>query len=65
MAKEKTITDKIAELKTGVDWFYSDDFQLESATERYKELIALAKEIETDLAALKNEITVLSEDFSK
>ena len=65
MAKEKTITDKIAELKTGVDWFYSDDFRLESATERYKELIALAKEIETDLTALKNEITVLSEDFSK
>ncbi len=61
----KSISDKIAELKEGVDWFYSDDFKLEDASEKYKALTGLAKEIEKDLDELKNEIKVIDEDFSK
>lgn len=61
----KNVSDKISELKTGVDWFYSDDFKLEEASEKYKALIDLAKEIEKDLAEMKNEINVIAEDFSK
>lgn len=61
----KTISDKISELKTGVEWFYSDDFKLEEASEKYKALTTLAKEIESDLDGLKNEIEVIEEDFSK
>jgi exonuclease VII small subunit len=61
----KNISDKIDELKTGVEWFYSDDFKLEQASEKYKEMTSLAKEIEKDLAELKNEIKVIEEDFSK
>ena len=61
----KTISDKISELKTGVEWFYSDDFKLEDASERYKALTTLAKEIEQDLDNLKNDIKVIDEDFSK
>ncbi len=61
----KQISDKISELKAGVDWFYSDEFKLELASEKYKELTALAKEIQTDLAEMKNEINVIAEDFSK
>ena len=52
----KKINDKIEELKAGVDWFYSDDFNLDEASERYKSLIKLAKEINLDLEGLKNEI---------
>ncbi|MBQ9684292.1 exodeoxyribonuclease VII small subunit [Candidatus Saccharibacteria bacterium] len=63
--KDKNVSDKIADLKNGVDWFYSDDFKLEEASEKYKELTALAKEIEKDLAEMKNEIKVIEEDFSK
>ena len=63
--KDKNVSDKIADLKNGVDWFYSDDFKLEEANEKYKELTALAKEIEKDLAEMKNEIKVIEEDFSK
>ena len=48
-----------------MEWFYGDDFNLENATEKYKATIKLAKEIEGDLNSLKNEIEVLSEDFSK
>ncbi len=61
----KKISEKIEELKSGVDWFYSDDFELDKASSKYKELTVLAKDIEKDLAELKNEIKVIDEDFSK
>ena len=61
----KNVSEKISELKTGVDWFYSDDFKREEASEKYKDLTKLAKEIEKDLEEMKNEINVIAEDFSK
>ena len=63
-AKEN-ISEKLEKLKVGVDWFYSDDFKLEDASEKYKALTGLAKEIEKDLDELKNDIKVIDEDFSK
>jgi oligoendopeptidase F len=63
--KTENISEKIDRLKTGVDWFYSDDFKLDEASEKYKGLTKLAKEIEADLQNLKNEIKVIEEDFSK
>ncbi len=62
---KKNVSERIEELKTGVDWFYSDDFKLEEASEKYKSLTTLAKEIEKDLAEMKNEIKIIEEDFSK
>jgi exonuclease VII small subunit len=62
---EKTLNQKIEQLDSAVEWFYSDEFKLEEATENYKKTLGLAKEIEKDLDNLKNEIEVLSEDFSK
>lgn len=61
----KKISTKIDELKAGVEWFYSDEFELDKAAEKYKNLTTLAKDIEKDLAELKNEIKVIDEDFSK
>ena len=63
--EEKTLNQKITDLDNKVEWFYGDDFKLEEATDKCKETLTLAKEIETDLNNLKNEIEVLSEDFSK
>ena len=63
--ESKTLNEKITDLDTKVEWFYGDDFKLEEATDKYKETLTLAKEIETDLNNLKNEIEVLSEDFTK
>lgn len=63
--KKLTLTAKLALLDEQINWFYSDDFQLERATKNYQSAIALAKDIEQDLANLKNEIEVLSQDFSK
>ncbi len=66
MAEEKqSLNQKIAELNKQVEWFYSDDFKLEEATDKYKEAAKLAKDIEKELDELKNEIEVLTEDFSK
>lgn len=63
--ENNTIGQKINQLNTEIEWFYGDDFSLDEATERYKKSLKLAKEVEQDLQNLKNEIKVLSEDFTK
>ena len=60
---KKKINEKIDELNEQVEWFYGEDFKLEDASEKYKSAIKLAREIETDLTNLKNEIKVIEEDF--
>ena len=65
MSEKQSLNQKIEQLDAEVEWFYSDEFKLEEATERYKKAVKLAKEVEKDLGELKNEIEVLSEDFSK
>ena len=63
--KEVKISDKIDHLKQSVDWFYGEDFVLEEATEKYREALGLAKEIEHDLDEMKNEIEIIDKDFSR
>lgn len=65
MSEKKTLNQKIEQLDSEVEWFYSDEFKLEEATDRYRKAIKLAKEVDKDLSELENEIEVLSEDFSK
>ncbi|MBO7657381.1 exodeoxyribonuclease VII small subunit [Candidatus Saccharibacteria bacterium] len=62
---EKNLNQKIKELDQKVEWFSSDEFELEKAVDEYKKALALAEEIEEDLKSLKNEIEVLNEDFTK
>lgn len=63
--KKPNLNQKITKLDEAVEWFYGDDFSLDEATDKYKNTLSLAKEINEDLENLKNEITVLAEDFSK
>lgn len=65
MTEKKTISQKIAKLDELTDWFYSDDFSLDQATEKYRSATDLVKEIEQDLKNLKNEIEVIDKDFAK
>lgn len=65
MAEKMNISQKIEKLKADMNWFYSEEFKLEEASERYKGLKKLAEEIQKDLSELKNEIQVIAEDFSK
>ena len=65
MTAPKTINQKIKDLDEKTSWFYSDEFTLDESTKKYKEAINLAKEIREDLNNLKNEVEILSEDFTK
>lgn len=62
--KTKSISEKIANLDTAVEWFYGDDFTLDKALEQYQSASKLAAEIETDLSELKNQVEVI-EDFTQ
>ncbi len=59
----KSVAEKMDELSALVAWFESDEFELETAIEKYKTAEQLANEIEKDLSGLKNEITVLKTKF--
>lgn len=59
-----TIAEKMAELDNSVEWFYSEDFVIDQALDKYKTASNLADEISRDLEQLKNEVEVL-EDFTK
>lgn len=63
--KKRSIAEKTAELDELVAWFDSDKFELEQALERFKEAETLAREIEEDLTALKNDIAVVKARFDE
>ncbi len=55
-----SIETKIKELDESVEWFYSDDFSLDEALRKYQDAQKLAKNIEKDLAELKNRVEVIA-----
>ena len=61
---EKTISQKIEEVRQMAAWFESDDFDIEQAIERYQAAEKLAGEIEKDLDGLRNKVTILKEKFA-
>ena len=62
---KKSLKTKIEELDEMVEWFNSEDFELEKAVDNYKKALKMAEEIERDLKNLKNEVEVLDVDFSE
>ncbi len=65
MSEKMSLNKRLEELDKKISWFYSDEFSLDESVEKYKGAMAYATEIKKDLQELKNEIEVLSEDFSK
>lgn len=61
----KTVAQKMAELREMVAWFEGDDFVIEEAVDRFKNAEKLASDIEKDLSDLKNEIVVLKKKFDE
>lgn len=61
--RNKTIAQKTAELSGLVDWFDSEEFELESALEKFRQAEKLAVDIETDLVQMKNEIKIIKKKF--
>lgn len=60
-----SIAEKTTKLNELIAWFDSDEFELEKALDHYSEAEKLAKEIEQDLLALKNNIQVVKDRFSE
>jgi exonuclease VII small subunit len=58
-----TVQQKIQSLTKLVEWFDSEDFQLEEAVRKFNQAQDLALEIEGNLTELKNEIEVIKQRF--
>lgn len=61
----KTIASLLAEYEASIAWFDGEDFSLEEAVKRYEKAQLLAREIETSLQSLKNEITQVKQKFDE
>ena len=57
-----TLEGKIAKIEREIAWFEGDDFVLEKAIEKYKEIIALVAEVEKELTELENTIIDLEDN---
>ena len=62
--EKPSISQRLAQLDTAVEWFYGDDFVLDEALAKYKDANKLATEIQKDLSELKNQVEVIG-DFTK
>jgi exodeoxyribonuclease VII small subunit len=60
-----SISEKTIKLNELVEWFDSDDFELEEALDKFAEAEKLATEIESDLLAMKNSINVVKKKFNE
>ena len=65
MKKDMTIEQILQQVEEKMAWFHSEDCRLEEAKERFVELKRLADQAETMLNEMKNEIEVISQDFSE
>lgn len=61
---KKSIEAKIKSLDQSVEWFYSENFSLDLALQKYQDANQLAQEIQQDLSALKNQVEVIA-DFTQ
>ena len=55
----------MARLEGEIEWFYGEEFRIDEAAEKYREALALAKEVERELGELKNEVEIIRKDFSQ
>jgi exodeoxyribonuclease VII small subunit len=63
--KDKTIEDKMNELRESAAWFESDDFSLTEAAAKFETAAKLAQEIEKDLSEMENTVHVLKQSFEE
>lgn len=56
-----SISHKLEQLDRSVEWFHSDEFNLDEAIAHYRAATQLAQEIEQDLNELKNQVEVIAD----
>lgn len=54
-----TFADKIKQLQEIVDWFDSNEVDLDKAVEKFELGAKLAKELKTDISQLENKIKII------
>ena len=59
---DKTAEEKMKQLEEIQEWFNGEDFELEKASEKYKEAKKISESVKKNLEKLENEIEVLGED---
>jgi len=59
-----SIEQKIQQLDQAIEWFYSDNFNLDEAITKYQATQDLAQEINQDLEKVKNQVQVIA-DYTK
>jgi len=62
---KSNIAEKTIELDKLVAWFNSDEFVLEQALDKYQDAERLAADIESELQALRNSITIVKAKFNE
>lgn len=62
---KQTIAEKLAQLDELVAWFDGEEFTIETALDKFSEAEKLARDIEQDLAELKNDIQVVKARFDQ
>ena len=60
-----SVAQKTTKLNELVSWFDGDDFELEQALDKFVQAEKLAAEIEADLLALKNTISIAKSKFNQ
>lgn len=60
-SKDPTISQNLKKLEQLMEWFDQDDFEIESAIEKFDEANKVADQIKSQLAAVENKITVLKQ----
>lgn len=63
MSEKSSIKQKLAKLDELVEWFESDDIEIEQAIEKFDQAEKLAREIEKELQTAKNKIEVIKKKF--
>lgn len=68
MKAEKPTTKTYSQLRTDLDellqWFESDDIDLDQAAQKYEQTLQAVKALEDYLKTAENKITKLKKDFS-
>ncbi len=66
MSKKKVSTqEKMRQLEIIVEWFESDDVDIDEALQKYEEGLVLVSELQDDMKIAKNKFTKLQKSFDQ
>lgn len=62
---ESSIQKKMKQLEELVEWFESDEVDIDEALKNYEKAMKLANELEKEIKSAKNEFTKIKKSFDK